>query len=62
MSYVVDFVTVSTVGLESSPVGDGARRPAGQRGPLLQEQVRPRLHGRARERGRGDDRLGAAAS
>ena len=59
MSYVVDFGTVSTVGLESSPVAAAARRPAGERGPLLQEQVRPRLHGGAGEQRQEDHRLGA---
>ena len=51
VSYVVDFANVSTVGLESSPVAERAGGSAGERGPLLQEQVRPRLHGRAGERG-----------
>ena len=36
-----------------------ARSPAGARGPLLQEQVRPRLHGRAGERREDDHQLGA---
>src|SRR3954447_14041198 len=36
-----------------------ACRPPGQRGALLQEQVRPRVHGGARQRGEGHHRLGA---
>ena len=59
MPSIVDFNTVSTVGLESSPVSGRARWPAGERGPLLQEQVRPRLHGGACERRQDDHRLGA---
>ena len=37
-----------------------ARRSAGERGPLLQEQVRPRLHRGACEQGQEDHRLGAS--
>ena len=61
MSYAVDFKDVSTVGLESSPVastGGSARA----RGAVLQEQVRPRLHGGARERGRRRPSAGCTES
>ena len=58
MPYTVDFTHVSTTGLESSPVAPRARRLTGQRGPLLQEQVRPRLDVGASERGAVDHRVG----
>ncbi len=59
MPQVVDFETVSTVGLESSPVAAALAGLRGHRGPLFQEQVRPRLHRRARDQSEGVCRLGA---
>ena len=59
MPYTVDFDTVSTARLGVVARSSRARWFARERGPLLQEQVRPRVHRRARQRGPEDDRLGA---
>ena len=57
MPYAVDFNTVSTVGLESSPV---AAALAGLRANEARyfKNIRPRLHGGARERRQDEHRMG----
>jgi hypothetical protein len=59
MPYTVDFSTVWTALLESSPVAAALAGLRAERGPLLQEHVRPRLHGGACEQRRDYPRLGA---
>ena len=50
MSYAVDFNTVSTVGLESSPVADAlAGLRANEARYFKNHYDQPRVHGRARE-------------
>ena len=58
MPYIVNFENLATVGLESSPGCVGARWATRQRGALLQEQIRSRLHRQPGRRGARDARLG----
>ena len=60
VSYVVDFVNVSTIGLESSPVAAALAGLRAHEARYFKNKYDHRLHGRTGRQGEEDHRLGAS--